>query len=689
MHHKTTVPAVGTLPGEESAILPKPLVIIGTGDDDLLSREWLITNSLGSYASASLTGANTRRYHGLLVAALNPPVARVVMLSNVTEQFVVEQDGREHSYDLTSIEFDGKLAPSSLDHMVEFRSGLVPTFVYRCGGSLLVKQVLLAEGANVAAVRYRLLEGPAGRIHLRPFFAIRDFHGIRCAQQPHQFTYSEQQGLVRVEDRQANLPAVYVSLAADTGAGATLRSPLFPQAQWWYGFRYRQDLARGQDGLEDLYSPGWFECPLREGQDVQLTASVSDPKELNFASTLAQRRTRLEKVVGHVGLRADVFTRRLAVAADAFVTGRRRPNQQPGATLVAGYHWFADWGRDTMVSLPGLLLETGRYEEALATLLTWSEAVQNGMIPNRFDDYGGAPHHNSIDASLWYVLAVDRYLSVSGDSSAWRVLGGAVESVLRSYHDGTMFDIHADADGLLTGGTDQTQLTWMDVKFAGEPVTPRQGKAVEINALWLAALRIGARRTSDNAFGRHLADLAGRVAKAFGPMFWNASAGCLYDYVQGERKDASIRPNQIFAVALPDCPLPLAQQRAVVEVVRRELLTPYGLRTLSPHDSRYRGRYGQSWESRDRSYHQGTVWPWLMGPFIEAYLRVSDFVPDACRQARAWLEGLEDHLQYAGVGSISEILHGDEPHYAVGCIAQAWSVAETLRALRMIQRGKP
>jgi predicted glycogen debranching enzyme len=314
--------------------------------------------------------------------------------------------------------------------------------------------------------------------------------------------------------------------------------------------------------------------------------------------------------------------------------------------------------------------------------------MQQGMIPNRFDDYAQAAHYNSIDASLWFVLAADRYVQASGDEAAWaRELAGPVERIVQSYHDGTMFDIRADADGLITGGSDQTQLTWMDVKLAGIPVTPRHGKCVEVNALWHTALRIAERRCADGPRARMFGDWAKQVANAFGPTFWNEQMGYLYDCVMGQWKDGTLRPNQVIAVALPDCPLPIDQQRAVVKAVQDALLTPVGLRSLSPYDSRYRGRFGISLESRDKAYHQGMVWGWLIGPFIEAHLRVNYFSDTAKVQARQWLGGFEAHLQEAGLGNISEVFDGDNPHAPGGCIAQAWSVAEVLRAKRLIETG--
>lgn len=676
-------------------ILPEPIVLQGPGNlDELLAKEWVLGNRLGSYASASAAGANTRRYHGLLVSSTLPPVGRIVSLSCLLDQFIPTAEGPEQTYDLATFEFDHAVLPNAQPLLEQFRLGASVEHIFRCGSSRVVREILLHDSANAVAVRYRLLEGPGGRLRIRPFAALRDFHGLRHSDNPQQMTFRTEEGDVIVEDRQIQSHALRVNVRsdrADQKAGANTGKAAFaPSAQWWYRFRYRGDLARGHEGYEDLYTPGDFEIDLKAGQAVQLTACLGEPMELNFTAMLSQKRGRLARIVESLGEGADLLTQRLAVGTDLFLADRNWPMPRTGKTILAGFHWFADWGRDTMISLPGLLLETGRFDEALDVLRTFAAAIQNGMIPNRFDDYAQAAHYNSIDASLWFVIAADRYVTASGNEVAWaNELQGPVERIVQAYHDGTLFDIHADADGLLTGGSEQTQLTWMDVKLAGISVTPRHGKCVEVNALWHSALGIAARRCTDARKAQILADQAQKVAGVFSSTFWNPTTGGLYDCVIGQWKDGTIRPNQVIAVAMPDCPLPPDQQKSVVHLVQEQLLTPVGLRTISPFDSRYRGRFGNSLESRDRAYHQGMVWPWLMGPFIEAYLRVNDFSDAARGQARQWLAGFEQHLLEAGLGSISEVFDGDEPHAPGGCVAQAWSVAEVLRAKRLVDAARP
>ena len=671
----------------ECDVLPAPLEIRcpEASTDQLLATEWLLTNKLGAYASGSVAGANTRRYHGLLVAATRPPAGRIVALSNVMEQLVLpDESGAETAWDLATFEFDNALQPLGCAHLETFGQGVSATFHYRLGGSELVKEVMLADAANAVAIQYRLLSGPAGILRIRPFVALRDYHGLRQQRQAHQMTYLHYHDGIRVEDRQSTTAALYMSMGPDP------RQRFRSDTQWWYRFRYRGDLARGQAGSEDLYTPGFFEVPLAVDGPVQLTASMDDPKEVNLEATRKLKADRASQYVAGLGDDADETSRRLAMAAEAFVVQRRRPNAYPATTIAAGYHWFGAWGRDAMIALPGLLLETRRFEVALAVLRGFAEAVDEGMIPNFFDERGAGASFNSIDASLWFVMAADRYIGASGDlEGCQNHLAGAVSAILQHYHDGTRFDIRADHDSLLVGGGEQTQLTWMDVKFDGEPITPRHGKCVEINALWHAALRVAQRRAAGGAEAARWGQLADLVGQAFARQFWNEDRGCLYDVISDERWDEAIRPNQIIAVALPDCPLPLQQQRSVVAVVERELLTPVGVRTLARGAPGYRGRYGVSWESRDRAYHQGTAWPWLMGQFVEAYLRVHEFSDEARDRCRQWLAGWDGHLREAGLGTISEIFDGDEPHRPAGCIAQAWSVAEILRAKRLVARGAP
>ncbi|MGA2265949.1 MAG: amylo-alpha-1,6-glucosidase [Phycisphaerae bacterium] len=644
--------------------------------EDMLSKEWLLPNKIGAYASSSALGCNTRRYHGLLIASAAPPVQRIAALATVMEQVRIGSG----NHDLATNEFSDAFSPRGMEHLVEFVHDVMPRWVYRVDGVEIVKELILAEAANAVAVRYTV-RGSATTLLLWPFAALRDYHSLRKVHQSHQMTFENRDEGIVVLDRQG--PPHTLCLRVE---GEKFEA----KPQWWYRFLYRQDVARGQEGYEDLYTPGFFACTLADGQVLQLTASLDEFVAVDFDAAVAARRRRLAELAGAVGPQADETTRRLAVATDAFIVQRDFPAAAPQATVLAGYHWFADWGRDAFVALPGLLLATGRFDQAREVFRTFVGHLSGGLIPNRFDDYSNAAHYNSIDASLWFIVAAERYLEATGDQAFWRdVLMPAAHAILAAYHNGTKFDIHADADGLLKGGSPTTQLTWMDVKLGEEAITPRQGKAVEVNALWYCAHRIlGLRGQSvDRTMAEQYAHQADLIAPAFAKAFWNPSQNCLYDCISDSGPDAAIRPNQIFAVSLPHSPLPPAQQVKVVQKVREQLLTPLGLRSLSPLDSRYRRRYGGSWESRDRAYHQGTVWAWLAGPYVEAVLKVADDKAKAVAEARRCLQAFGPHLAEAGLGSISEIFDGDPPHEPHGCIAQAWSVGEVLRAKVLVEQA--
>lgn len=657
--------------------VPEPIVVDTEGRelDELLGKEWLLTNELGAYASGTVVGCNTRRYHGLLVATTTPPTGRVVTLSTVMEE--LEAGGERH--ELAVNEFPGAVARCGLSYLRQFRNDHAATFVYRVGEMELIKEVLLSDAANAVVVRYTL-HGGSGVLRVRPFAAMRDFHHLRNRDDAARITFeTTDEGLV-IQDRSSELPGLYV---------ISREATVEPSPDWWYRFRYRVDAERGQDCLEDLYTPGVLRYEMSDGESCQFTAGLGSPRPVGFETTRAVRQRRLERIVETLGDQADETTRRLAGAADAFVVRRSFPGRADSATILAGYHWFADWGRDTFIALPGLLLSTGRFEEARRVFRTFTAHVSDGMIPNRFDDYSSAAHYNSIDASLWFIIAAERYLAATGDTEFWlSELLPAMLRILHGYESGTLFDIHADADGLLSGGSSDTQLTWMDAQADGRPVTPRHGKAVEINALWYCAHRIVAERCAETDPDRaeRFASQAELIAEAFNRTFWNESGRCLYDCVGSDGPDDSYRPNQIFAVSLPHSPLPANRQQAVFNVVREKLLTPFGLRTLAPDDAEYRGHYAGGWSQRDSAYHQGTAWAWLIGAFIEAHLKVSGGGEEALAQAKQWLEPFEAHLAEAGLGFISEIFDGDPPHTPRGCTAQAWSVGEVLRAGRLLEQ---
>lgn len=648
--------------------------------DQLLSMEWLRANRLGAYSSSTIIGCNTRRYHGLLVAATNPPVGRVVALSTVMEQLVVH--GKAHN--LATNEFPDTFSPAGYTCITEFHDGPAAAFVYVIGRITLIKRVLLCDNANAVAITYEL-EDPTGSVDkllLQPFTALRDFHALRSASGPHEMSSEPCERGVEIADglHPKTFPSLFLhSTQADFQA----------DPQWWYRLLYRVDRSRGQDATEDLYSPGQFVWTPGEKSSCTLTASLGEIRDVPVRTTRSEtRRCQIELLTPFA--KASKPIRRLAASTEAFLVNRGTVRSgSPGLSILAGFPWFADWGRDTFIALPGLLLCTQRYDLARRVFRTYAEGLEAGMVPNRFDDYANSTHFNSVDASLWFVVAAERYLRATNDEAFGNdVLLPACRTIVTHYAEGTRFHIHTDADGLLWAGSRDTQLTWMDAKIGDEVITGRWGKAVEVNSLWYCAHCILAERlqTSEPDEAQRYALEADRIGFAFVNTFWNAHFEWLCDVVNEEGADASLRPNQIFAVSLPYSPLSVQQQRGVVQAVRENLLTPMGLRTLSPRDRRYCRRYGGGGESRERAYHQGTVWAWLIGPFIEAHLKVEhgEASPKAVAQAKGWLTAFDTHLDQACIGQISEIFDGDPPHEPHGCFAQAWSVAEVLRAKLLV-----
>jgi predicted glycogen debranching enzyme len=622
-----------------------------------LSQEWLLTNGLGGFASSTVVGCNTRRYHGLLVAATLPPVGRVMAVNRVGE--MLRFDGDERLREFSVNQFAEGFHPHGEQYLRRFDLWDTARWEYDVEGVRVVKELQLLWMKNVAALRYTV-EPPRGRrveLGLQPFVSLRDFHHSRRA------------GDIRFDvGKGADGRSVHVdyeTLAAYLWADA---GRFVEEPDWWYSHKYAIESDRGLDDTEDLFAPGRFVLEAA-GAPATITLWVAlDPGTYDWDAELARRRETTQPATATVSTPTQ---QRLARAANDFIVYRRSPDGNDGTSVLAGYPWFADWGRDTFISLPGLLLATKRFAQAKQVLSVFANYVSQGMIPNRFDDYNNEPHYNTVDASLWFVHAAHAFLNASGDNETFeRVLRPACVAIVEGYRDGTRFGIRMDPkDGLISQGDEHTQLTWMDAKCGGVAYTPRQGKPVEINALWYNALRL----MKQDA-------LADRVLEHYARTFWISPFRGMCDVVDGARRDASLRPNQIFAVSLPHSALTEDQQHAVVEVVRRELLTPFGLRTLATSDSNYKGRYCGPQPTRDAAYHNGAIWPWLIGGFLDAYLKVNHRIPQALEQARTWLRPLVQHLESdACIGQISEIFEADFPHRPVGCPAQAWSVAEVLR----------
>jgi predicted glycogen debranching enzyme len=631
-------------------------------------QEWLLTNGLGGFASSTVVGMNIRRYHGLLVAATVPPVGRIMTVNRLAEILTFD-DSPDETIELSVNQFRGAVHPRGDQYLEQFELADTARWTYDIEGVRIVKEVQAVWLQNATAVRYIIDSGDRPfKLAVKPFTSMRDFHGLR-----HRDGADIQSepafGGVTVRDGDH-----HVSITADNGV-------FHSDPDWWFGHVYPIETERGQDDSEDLFTPGQFVITGTGRAVMTIWMSVGSEPAGDFEverdrrrSAITAARTDPENVATGAPFpdRTDTESiARLKRAAQDFVVRRNSPDGKDGTSIIAGYPWFADWGRDTMISLPGLLLVPGRFHQSRQVLCVFAQYVDRGMIPNRFGDYTNEPEYNTVDASLWFIHAVSEYLRLSHDKKTFtEVLHPACRKIIDGYRAGTRYHIAMDpADGLITQGDADTQLTWMDAKCGNIAFTPRQGKPVEINALWYHALVLMGET-----------DLAAKVAASFRKAFWISPFRGLADVVDGDRKDYKVRPNQIFAVSLPNSPLSFEQQMAVVEVVRRELLTPVGLRTLAKSDPGYRGTYSGPQFDRDGAYHNGTVWPWLIGAFLEAYLKVNARSSASLDQARAWLSPLITHMtDTAAIGQISEIFEGDEPHRPVGCPAQAWSIAEVLR----------
>lgn len=643
-----------------------------------LDLEWLETNGIGGFASSSVSGANTRRYHGLLVAAVQPPAGRIVALSKLEETFFAP----ESAFPLSTNKYTGALFPDGYSRIISFSLDPFPRWVFGAGGCLIEKTVFLEYEVNAVWIRYRLLtkkglplkKAPEGvRFAARPLFAFRDYHHIVRKHDFCDIRARETSGGLFLKPYEG-LPGIYM----ETSGGGFHDAP-----DWYYNFEYERELERGLDYVEDLFSPGVFES--RAGvaewilrfsfnkcyECVEGQGGIAAELELRMAAEIERRKSLCANFEG-----ADDAARKLAVSADQFIVKRG----QSGRTVIAGYHWFTDWGRDTMISLPGLALATGRFEVAREILTTFSKHARYGLLPNRFPEAGESPSYNSVDAALLYILTVNEYIKASGDEGILREVWGTMESIIGGFRQGTLNDIFMDDDGLISAGGPGTQLTWMDAKVGDWVVTPRHGKAVEINAMWYNCLcEMAELAPQVDVDGSFYSGLASIVKAEFESRFWNGEKGCMYDVVRGDFSDGAVRPNQAIALALPRELLDSDKRESALRVIERKLLTPYGLRSLAPDEPGYRGRYAGGVIDRDGAYHQGTVWGWLMGPFVFALWNVRGRTPETMKYVTELIKPLEQHLSEAGLNSVSEIFDGDAPHKPCGCIAQAWSVAELLR----------
>jgi predicted glycogen debranching enzyme len=625
--------------------------------------EWLEADGLGGFASGTATGVRTRRYHALLLTATTPPTGRMVLVNGFDARF----ENASGSFALTSQRYEpGIIHPDGAARVTEFSADPWPRWIYSLeDGTTIAHEVIVRHGAPVVALSWRLLSGSPGMLSVRPFFSGRDYHSLHRENGAFRFEpESTSSGLIW--QPYDGVPAVHVATNGD----------YHHQPDWYRNFRYEAERDRELDFIEDLAAPGTLIFSLASHEAAVILST--EP----IASDAVQA---LNEIRAVESTRRAGFASPLHRAADAYLVKRGA-----GQTIIAGYPWFADWGRDTFIALRGICLAADRIDEAKNILLEWSRAISEGMLPNRFPDRGELPEFNSVDASLWFIIAVydlfdaaARCGSVVPDEDR-HLLEDGIDRILTGYAHGTRFGIRADDDGLLAAGVDGVQLTWMDARVGDHVITPRIGKPVEVQALWLNALWLASRRSPR---WRELFD-KGRTA--FESKFWNGSSGFLYDVVDANHQagsvDSALRPNQILALGgLPLVLVDEARARRALSIIEARLWTPIGLRSLASDEPGYAGRYAGGVASRDGRYHQGTVWPWLLTAFVEAWVRSRDRTAAAISEARTrFLTPLLDHLDEAGVGHVSEIADGDAPHRPNGCPFQAWSVGEALRLDRIV-----
>lgn len=627
----------------------------------LIHDEYLITNGIGGFCSSSLTGANTRKYHGILNASYNPPVSRHVLLSKLETQISLE--GTVHT--LESAEYENDYVDNT-SYLKSFESLPLPTFLYQIDNINISKTLAMVHGQNTTLVRYTVKTDDKPVV-IKCFLHVnaRDHHELS---QRDSFHYA------------VSVNAEHLTLTAKEHRFFIKGFGKYHVVDAWAPTEYyRIEARRGQDDLDTNYMPGYFEITVPKNTEMHFeiiasTDTINQTGEQIIADELSRRQALMQD--------EDAIGAALQIACDQFIVDRKSTQSK---TVIAGYPWFTDWGRDTMIALPGLTLSTKRYDDAKDIIKTFIKYEKDGLIPNMFPDDNIEPMYNTIDGTLWLFIAVYHYYKATKDRTFIEEIYPTLERIIQKHIEGTTYNIHVDTDGLLAGGDPTTQLTWMDVKIDGHVVTPRHGKAVEINALWFNALNIMAYLSDDiNILSsidylKYADDCYEGFAK-----FWNEDKNCLFDLIQEGESIDRVRPNQIFAVSLPFGLLDEAQEKAVVKKVEEELWTPYGLRSLSRDHKEYEPLYDGDVYKRDYAYHQGTVWGWLIGPFLEAHFNVYHDVNYIEQKLNLFLK----HLSDTGIGSISEVFSGDEPHHPRGCFAQAWSVSEPMRIYRIIESNK-
>ena len=640
---------------------------ICTDFEESSNHEWLETNGLGGFACSTISGTNTRRYHGLLTAATRPPLGRVTMLSKFEE--TLEIDGK--FFDLSTNQYANTVHPKGFKYLKAFRLDPFPIWTYEINKLEITRKIFMVNGSNTTVCRWSVSNRGTSKISLeiKPLLAFVDYHSLQQETDSLNPDYEQEQDQVIINPIN-NLPALFFTHNAEE---------IIKTGHWYRDFAYLIEKQRGFDFTEDLFQPFAMKFDL----SVEASVIISTEKNVSeSAKNLEQSEITRRETLVEIAKADDSFTKQLVLAADQFIVSRG-----DGETIIAGYPWFSDWGRDTMIALNGLTLATNREGIAKNILKEYSKHISKGMIPNRFPDEEESPEYNTVDATLWFFEAIRAYVEKTDDYDFVKAeLYEKLVEIIYWHQNGTRFNICVDDnDGLLFAGEEGWQLTWMDAKYGSEVFTPRIGKPVEIQALWYNALQIMTEFSSrfrDKDGKQIYSEMATRTKKSFNKQFWNEKDECLYDVVDGDFKDDSIRPNQIFAVSLKHSMLSMFRAKKIVQKVEKDLFTPLGLRSLSPNDESYCPIYSGSPYERDSAYHQGTTWAWLMGAFITSVQKVYPNGRKSKKYIKEILENFDSHLSEGGIGQISEIFDGNAPHTTRGCFAQAWSVAEILRVTK-------
>jgi predicted glycogen debranching enzyme len=636
-----------------------------------LSSEWLETNGLGSYASSTILNCNTRKYHGLLVSNLPEFSNKFVLLSQLADTFFQDSD----EYFLTPRQYAETVQASIFPCYKTFTLDTHPHMIYQLGDTILTKELLMIDREDTILVKYKVIKGNNAKITIQPLIACRNFHELSKL---NDYIQQESEDCMRGKKIKPyyDMPDLFFQVSTDF--------EFLPQATWYQNIEYEVEKKRGFDYIEDLFSPGTFTIPLKKNQEVILSCSTLEHKALlstKWKKEIQRRDDLIKKLKG------SVFQKQLKKACRSFMQKNPKNND---LSIVAGYPWFSVWGRDTMVALPGCTLYSDMEKECLAVLKTFCEHENNGLLPNILGGTKETHAYNSVDTSLWFAWAVQQYYLKTKDiKSIVKHFWVTLNNIFTHYKNGTFFNIKMEENGLLSAGSKETNLTWMDVIIDHTPVTPRYGFAVEVNALWynmICFMHTLAKKLSD-PLETELKSLMQLITKSFRSIFWDQNLGYLKDCVNQDFQDMAIRPNQILAVSLPYSPLTNNISVQVIKTVKEHLLTSFGLRTLSPNDPSYFGHYQQDndLQNRERAYHNGTAWPWLLGHFGEALLKITKNKKEDKKILDNCIKALQSHLADAGIGYISEIFDGDSPHHPGGCINQAWSTGEILRLTYLLK----